>query len=505
MIFIKNFFKKNRNIYIYGAGRYAYALKSFLDKMDLSIMGFIVSDEKLNKKIFLGMPIYNLKDISCEKENCGIIFALSDKYHASIENNLVIAGFRNYLRLTNDVLEDLSSKADCFDEIFYTKYNEYLLKDKGTSSTLIKNILIIKLDGIGDFVLLTPFIRELRKSHIKSNITLVVNPTVQSLAENCPYVDDVIAYDGWVKSKECTLFERIKRVELFAKRIFVNKRYDLAIVPRWDEDSYGAAFLTFFSKAKRRIAFSESVNSRKRISNKNFDRMFTEVFFDKTIKHEVEHNLYMLKALGYEFKNKDLELWSNIEDRQYVREMMAQRNIQKDDQLIGVGISAQNPKRVWDFNNYKKLINYIGYKNKKCKFFLLGGPEAIESAQQIVDGILYDNTINLVNQTTLMQIAALLENTHLYIGNDTGIMHMAAAMDNFVCEISSFPINGKNSSPNSIKRFGPWGRNYLAIQPKFGLDDCVEECNKNYAHCINTITVTDVIHLLKVNNIINLL
>ena len=54
----------------------------------------------------------------------------------------------------------------------------------------IKQILVVRLDEIGDMVLTTPFFRELRRNYPEAEITLVVKPAIYNLMELCPYIDN---------------------------------------------------------------------------------------------------------------------------------------------------------------------------------------------------------------------------------------------------------------------------------------------------------------------------
>ena len=84
----------------------------------------------------------------------------------------------------------------------------------------------------------------------------------------------------------------------------------------------------------------------------------------------------------------------------------------------------------------------------------------------------------------------------LYIGSDTGLMHMAAAMKKAVIELSvALPrcplTNGSNPA-----RMGPWGVKAKILMPKKALDNCKDICKYPFSHCINTITPKEVVEAL---------
>lgn len=77
----------------------------------------------------------------------------------------------------------------------------------------------------------------------------------------------------------------------------------------------------------------------------------------------------------------------------------------------------------------------------------------------------------------------------LYIGGDTGPMHMAAACGLQGIAISKHAKDADKSNSSSKERFGPWHSEIKFIQPEHSLTGCEHGCDKPYAHCINRISV----------------
>ncbi len=96
-------------------------------------------------------------------------------------------------------------------------------------------VLVIRLDDIGDMVLSTPFLRELRRVVPQAKISLVVKPSVEELAVGCPFVNEILVYDPGPLGYTPT-FERMQRTVRFSARHLWLRRFDLAIIPRWDAD-----------------------------------------------------------------------------------------------------------------------------------------------------------------------------------------------------------------------------------------------------------------------------
>ncbi len=114
-------------------------------------------------------------------------------------------------------------------------------------------ILVTRSDGIGDFVMMTPFLRELRRSYPHSRITLVVGKNSFQLAQACPYVNEVLFLDPGprepivAKPKNLVPFVRyLEYLVAFADRHLAGQ-IDIAIQPRWDVDVEWATLVTLLS------------------------------------------------------------------------------------------------------------------------------------------------------------------------------------------------------------------------------------------------------------------
>jgi len=100
--------------------------------------------------------------------------------------------------------------------------------------------------------------------------------------------------------------------------------------------------------------------------------------------------------------------------------------------------------------------------------------------------------IDVIGKATLRQTASLLKRCLLYVGNDTGPMHLAAAAGIPVVEISSFPRSAPLNDSNSPARFRPWGASYTVLQPQMPLSPCTGACEAAEAHCIKAVSIADV-------------
>ena len=193
----------------------------------------------------------------------------------------------------------------------------------------IKRVLLVRVDEIGDVVLTTPLIRELRKNLPHAWITLVVKPEVYNLIETCPYVNEVLVYDWNVCGQKRNLIRHFRILKLALLRLW-KRNFDLAILPRWDCDYYHSSFLAYLSGAKARVAYSEEVTTYKRMLNKGYDKLFTHVLTDNYLKHEVEHNLEVITFLRGNIDDDRLELWVDKEDERSAQALLNKDEMKKN-------------------------------------------------------------------------------------------------------------------------------------------------------------------------------
>ncbi len=365
--------------------------------------------------------------------------------------------------------------------------NEEVVRD-------VKRILVIRLDELGDMVLSVPFIRELRRNFPQAHISLVVKNDIYELVELCPYVDDIYGY-----KRDFGFLSFFKNCINMRRFIHDNdlEYYDLAIVPRWDCDcGYFAGMFAFLSHASKRIGYSENTTNDKKKSDKGYNVFYTNLIpFCKGVKHEVERSLDIVRYLDGEIKKTDLELWCSKSDYDYAR-LLLNYDDSKYKKRIALFMSAGSNKREWMEANFKKVIeHYITAEH--YQFILMGYGDIAESkAMYIKKNFSSDLVLDLTGKTRLRETYAVLKFCDIYLGGDTGPMHMAVAAGLSGCVLSCHPISGALEHINSPARFGPWNDNRMIVLRPEALSGCENGCIHNKSHCINNISVSDVCKIL---------
>jgi ADP-heptose:LPS heptosyltransferase len=347
-----------------------------------------------------------------------------------------------------------------------------------------RSILVVRLDAIGDLVLISPFLRELRRLNPYAWITLVVDPRVVNLVELCPLVSEVLTFNPRRRFGKLELHIRALRL---AGRHLWQRKFDLALLPRWDVDYYHSAFVAYFSGAICRVGYSEKVNPLKQQYDRGLDILFTRTLDDRSAKHEAARNLDLLRQVGGIVMDDRLELWLSDQDREAARAALTSRGVTGKDLLISLAPGAGHPKRLWPLRRFIELGRFM-QQEFGARLLIIGGPEDHERALQL-QANLGTGAVSFAGEMTIRQTAALLEHVPLIVANDSGPMHLAAAAGTAIVDISCHPIFGDPLHSNSPVRFHPWVKEYAVLQPPQAAEPCTTSCEWHEAHCILGISV----------------
>ena len=198
----------------------------------------------------------------------------------------------------------------------------------------------------------------------------------------------------------------------------------------------------------------------------------------------------MIRFMGGDAKSPSLQLWTTAADEERVKHMLEIHGVGTEEVLIAFGPGAASKTRRWPLNKFVELGKWL-QQTRGARIVIVGGPEEV-SIGRTLEQSLDVRVINAVGVTSLRELAVLLKACALFIGSDSGPMHVAAAAGVPVVEISCHPANGNPHLSNSPCRFGPWGVVSAIVQPETGAGSCRDSCTINEAHCIRNVEVAAV-------------
>ena len=284
-----------------------------------------------------------------------------------------------------------------------------------------KRILIINLGGIGDLLLSVPALRALKRLYQQAHISFLVVPRAVELVKEFDFIDEVISFSFY---NERAKFFNIKPESLKTLYIFLmdlkKKRFDMALNMRT---------LVSWGSAMKMALFFYFVGARYCVGRDTQGRGF---FFDVKIretdigqKHEMEYDLDMVKALGGDISDRNIDLKIQDEDMIKVNRLLEDNRIGREEIIIGINPGGMHSHR-WLLKNFAEVIDALAGK-VKCKFVITGGAWETDLFRRLEE-MVNVGIIDLTNRTTIKELTALIKRCNLYITNDTGPMHIAAIL-----------------------------------------------------------------------------
>ncbi len=268
----------------------------------------------------------------------------------------------------------------------------------------IRRILVTRMKYIGDVVLTTPILSALRARFPEASIAYLGDKEAVSLLEHHPCVDEIIPFDF----SRPTFLEQPK--VMMALR---SKRFDVAIDlfsnPR-------TALLTYATGARIRIG----KHSRGRGS------LYThQVRDDGRAKTAVEFHYQYLAPLGIAPSVWKTEIALTSDEIREARNYLKWQDVDPDKPIVGLHPGATWPAKMWPWERFADLVDLIGAKTG-AQVVLTQGPRDGHLIEKIsCRAVAPMFPLPLV---PLRQLAAILAQLNVYVANDNGTMHIAAAV-----------------------------------------------------------------------------
>ena len=359
--------------------------------------------------------------------------------------------------------------------LFRSAKTDIVLKD-------FRSILIVNLDNISNAVLLSPFLRELRSNAPDGRITLMVREQVAEVVALCPYVDRVVG----------VIVEDLGRGFRSSDRKFDaeydRKSFDLAIVPRWDIDEFGAGAIARRSGARRVVGFSEAVSQPKALANRGFDAHYSDAFPKMTPDHTVRQNLALLEYMNGIVSSDALEAWIGPTDNTRADALLSP--LADAEQRIALCPGASQPGKIFP---PELLFRILSAFPSSWRFVVLGSTTERTFAD-VLHQHLGDRALDLCGKTSLPEAMGILRRCRAAIAMDSALGHFAAAVDTPIAIFSMHPREGGNDTlDQSPLRSAPWCREdrRLVMQPDHAWPGCERGCRwrSRGPHCIANIDV----------------
>lgn len=317
------------------------------------------------------------------------------------------------------------------------------------------HIVVIKTDGIGDAILASPFLFELRKNFKHAFITGILSPAGKEVLESLGVFNDIKVIDPqWLKYKKIFFVKRwLSALKLLL--LVNNLKPDIAIALRW-QDRLTSLILSLCN-AKRKIGYD--------VRGMGFG-IDIKVPVQSGV-HVIYKNLNLLSYLipGKKFKVK---LGVSVDKRSInkVRKILKKNKIKK---YVIIHPVSGHVSKDWGIENFRKLAEKLA---RKFKVIIIGRKD-----DKDIDLISGKNIINLAGQMSIKEIASLIKRSSFVIGNDSAAVHIASVFN--VKSITLF------SGTADYREWKAWGKNSHILVKKVSCSGCgLLKCNQTDHYCM---------------------
>ncbi|MFX0137374.1 MAG: lipopolysaccharide heptosyltransferase II [Candidatus Hodarchaeota archaeon] len=346
------------------------------------------------------------------------------------------------------------------------------------NSQKIKNILIYLSMGIGDIILFTPTLKIIKETFPHAQIALMTNmqSSYINIFQGSGLIDEIIYF-----SRKSNILKKIR----FIKKMR-DKHFDLLINGFWTDDIY-LALICVLCNIPCRAGYC---------SNDKWHGSYDFIYNIKVEmgenEHEIDRGLRLAYALGaFEPSiEKKPAIFLEEKDELFAKEFFIENRLEKNDLIIGIqpGTATHQKWKRWALEKYSELSSRL-IKSHKAKIVIFGSRDELTLAENLKGMTKYE-VVDSIGKTTIKEAAALIKRCNLFICNDSGLMHISAAVDTPVIAIYG---------PTDYRRTAPFGDIHTIIRKNISCSPCfkpsksevAENCPYDYK-CLDSVSVDEV-------------
>jgi heptosyltransferase I len=334
-------------------------------------------------------------------------------------------------------------------------------------------MLVIRMSSLGDVLMSMPAVKALREQFPEARISWLVEGSVGELLLHQPFIDKVIRFPRGVTVKalkQGKLPLAKNEMGRFLAELREN-RYDMIL------DFHGIAkstFLSLYARGTKRIGFGKMYAKEK-------SHLFyhEKVNGDNRRLHKVERNMLIPRHVGVSGTIPELTLVAPAEAVAYIDRYFEHTGISSPAYAVNPFSSKGSAFKRWDIGRYGQLIRRIREKDH-ASVIILWGPGEEEEARALKESA--GEGVFLSCPTDVPQLLALLKKADMYIGGDTGVMHLAAFAGTPVVAVFG---------PTDVLVNGPYSPASTVVRKDLPCSPCKnKKCEKR--ECLDGITVDEV-------------
>ena len=330
-----------------------------------------------------------------------------------------------------------------------------------------QRILIRSTNWIGDAVMTTPAVRTIRQNFPEAEISILVHPWVADVFVASPHVDNIIHYRKKDEHKGLKGMLRLAR-EL------KERRFDLAILL---QNAFEAAFITWLAKIPVRAGYRRDCRGPLLTHG-------VSIPAERRTIHQVHYYQGLMEDLGLKKGPDGLFLALPDFVRAQADKLLAP--YRENGPVVGLNPgAAYGPAKRWPAEKYGELARRL-FENHRA-VSLVFGTAADAGAARIIVRDSGGCAVDMTGKTELMGAMALIDGCDAFVTNDSGLMHVAAALQT--------PLAAIFGSTDSVAT-GPFSENAHIVRKDIPCSPCLKTHCKTDFECMESIMVDDVLEVV---------
>jgi lipopolysaccharide heptosyltransferase II len=347
----------------------------------------------------------------------------------------------------------------------------------------IRSLALIQPSRIGDIVFSLPTLSGLRRLYPQARISWLVDDRCKELVEDHPELDEIIVIpfkaleEAFKKRRWSWIWQTLRQI----RRELKKRDFDLSV------DLHGlakSAFLVWLAGARYRLG-SANTTGMKELSG----------FFSKEIPpgpgdiHTVERNLAVVRYLGGATDRPEFKFKIDQDLKKEVADLLVRGGFDPEAPLIVIHPGAGWLSRRWPVERFARLINRLK-EELSLQPVIVGGAEGGSKEERLFEqlfSLIRVPVIDLVRRLSLKQLIVLLDRAALFLGNEAGPMHLAAALGKPLVAIIG---------PTRPELTGPFGPKARIVRQAVSCAPCRER-NCPDLKCMKAIEVGDVFEAVR--------
>ncbi|GHO70749.1 glycosyl transferase [Ktedonobacter sp. SOSP1-52] len=303
------------------------------------------------------------------------------------------------------------------------------------------NILLVRLDNLGDVLLMTPAFHAVKESLPQARLTLLTSPVGAQIGRLDPDIDEIMVYEApWVDPWQKLPHDSQREQTMIA--LLREKHFDGAIIfTSFRQSALPAAYMCYLADIPLRAAASiDGPGSLLTTRHKHPEHII----------HEVERALNLVGALGMRTSERGLVLQVPPEAQSEAESWLAQQAFADQRPLVVVHPGCTMPARTYPWEMYVEVINLL-VEQLSARVVVTGDhseEELVKRVLELIDPQKREQVRGAAGELSFAGLCALLQRADLAITNNTGPMHLAAAVQT--------PVIALFALTNPPEQWGPW-------------------------------------------------